>query len=489
MTRRRIDSVNKHAFLAARTCPTMGWFAARAPDGERSYGTQWLLYAGREVGRHARQWLGAGPMLQRPSEAAALEATAAALADPGATLLFEATFRAGALVARADAMRRTGAGWQVVEVKSGTSPKPGKGPKDDHLDDLAYTVMVAQAAGLTVTGASLVLLNREHRLGDSEPMLVELDVSAEVLPRATELAAEAGAIEAAVTGDAAPEAALIRACKECAWYESDCLGRGVDDPIWILPNLHASKFEALAGYGRLAALPGDVALSAHQRRVFSAIRAGREDVDHEVLARLDELRYPLLYLDFEAATPFLPWFEGDAPYTTVPFQYSVHVRRAPGAPLQHHAYLAELEGDWRRDLATSLLEVLGDAGSIVTYSSYEQVRLQSLMELFPDLAAPLGGALERLFDLEKVVKHGWVHPGFGGRSSIKKVLPVVAPALDYADLAIGDGTEAAALFSLMRVREVPASAHAGHRADMLAYCARDTEAMVLVHEALEARRG
>ena len=106
----------------------------------------------------------------------------------------------------------------------------------------------------------------------------------------------------------------------------------------------------------------------------------------------------MYYLDFEAVAPHLPWFEASPPYDTLPFQYSLHIRSAPGAPPEHRFYLATVEGDWRRDLAERMLADLGTTGSIMVYSSYEKGRLKEMAERFPDLGwstgtrhrAPLG---------------------------------------------------------------------------------------------------
>src|SRR2546430_6150465 len=87
-------------------------------------------------------------------------------------------------------------------------------------------------------------------------------------------------------------------------------------------------------------------------------------------------------------------------------------------------YLAPLQGDWREELATNLLNALGSNGSIFMYSSFERTHLRGLAELFPELSSRFDGVIARLFDLHDVVKDGYAHPGFGGRTSIKKVLPV-----------------------------------------------------------------
>ena len=75
-------------------------------------------------------------------------------------------------MARADAIRRHGAEWDLIEVKSGKSPDEGDKLSADYVDDLAYTRMVAGGAGLKISRALLVLINRDYRLGGDAPMFV-----------------------------------------------------------------------------------------------------------------------------------------------------------------------------------------------------------------------------------------------------------------------------------------------------------------------------
>src|ERR1035437_2452462 len=476
------ELVDKRTFLAGRICLTQGWYVHHTPAEVPGPGLQWRFFAGQEVGRLARVWLGGGEDLQGTPLGAALTATAAALKDPASTLLFEASFVWGGLVARADALRRTDDGFTVIEVKSGKSSEDGK-VKDDFLDDIAYTACVAMNAGLPVKRASLVLMNRDYRLEGGAELLTEIDVTEEVLARATAFSADAPAIATAAAGDARPVPSLKFACKECDFFESDCVGKGVSDHLFILPRLSAKRFEELRPFERISRPPPTAWLTEIQRRVVDVILPGKPRSEPAGLAILEDVAWPVQYLDFEAVSPHVPWFEASPPYDTLPFQYSLHIRSAPGAEPEHRSYLANADGDWRRDLAERMLADLGTTGSIVVYSSYEKGRLKEMAARFPDLGSALERVIARLWDLEKVFRDGYTHPGFKGRTSIKKVLPVMVPELSYEPLAINNGSDAAGVFGLMRVGEYAADTHAVHRERLLEYCKLDTTAMVRLHEA------
>lgn len=476
----------KRPFLAALTCATQGWREHHAQRGEPSPALQWRFLEGQEVQRRAREWLGVGTLLPSGRSSPALEHTAAALADPDQALLFEASLAADGCVARADALRRRDDGWELIEIKSATL-KPDADPKPDHVDDIAYSVAVAQAAGVRVTRATLAMVNAEYVAGGSEPFIGTIDVSESALARAAEFGAILPEVAAALEGELPPPE-LIYQCRHCDHFAESCVGVGIADPLFDLPGLREPRWEKLRPARRISELPLDAELTDNQVAYVEVLRSGVPRLDHEVLGRLDEVRYPLFYLDFEAIAPAVPRFPGTSPYQSAPFQYSLHVRAESGAELSHQEYLAEVDRDWRRDLTERLLEALGSRGSVVVYSSYEKQVLRQLGQWFPDLEPALDAVARRLFDLEKVVRKGYLHPGFRGKSSIKKVLPVVAPGPGYEEMAIAGGEDAAAIFGFMWTGQEDPERFDEHRRNLLEYCKLDTLAMVRVHEALEAVR-
>jgi len=479
--------VTKQTFLEGRACLTRGWYAHHASGDAPGHGMQWRFWVGADVARRVRDWLGDGRELRRtPIEAAAEETRAATDAATDA-LLYETTFTWNGLVARADALRRAAGAWDLIEIKSGKSKDDEV--SEEYLDDIAYTWCVAQGAGLALGRATLILINRDYRLNGTADMFALVDVTDEARSRAATFAAMAPPIVAAAANDTRPEPVLNFACRNCEWFASDCVGKDIPDPLFVLPRLSKPKFEQLKGYERITRLPATAELTENQQRIADVIRSGAPSLDPIALRVLDDVRWPVRYLDFEAVMPHLPWFDETAPYEVLPFQYSVHTIASPGAAPSHAAYLAAHEGDWRRDLAERLLEDLGASGSIVVYSSYEQQRVKALAESFPDLREPLLALLPRLFDLEVVFKKGYCHPGFAGRTSIKKVLPVMVPALSYAGLPVNNGDDALGLFALMRVGAIDDAQVPGLREQLLEYCHLDTLAMLRLHEEVGRVRG
>ena len=69
------------------------------------------------------------------------------------------------------------------------------------------------------------------------------------------------------------------------------------------------------------------------------------------------------------------------------------------------------------------------------------------------------------------------------------MLPALVPDLAYDDLEIPEGLAAAAAYARLIAGDLPESEKVEIREALLAYCQRDTEAMVRVYEALLAESG
>ncbi|MEO8029662.1 MAG: DUF2779 domain-containing protein, partial [Gemmatimonadota bacterium] len=477
------SQITKQPFLAALRCPTEGWRRLREEEESQTPALEWKFWVGGEVQRRAQEQLGNGRGLIRAPVDLAVQDTSASL-TAGHPLLFEATFMAGPYTARADALRRTDAGWELIEVKSGKAPDDGEKLKPGYLDDLAYTAFVAQQSGLVVDRFILMLINRDYRLEGTAPLMTEVDVSDEIRPRLELLANVGPEISESLLAEAEPRPELKFVCRSCPYFEKDCVGFGIPDPLFFIPRLQQKRFDSLKQFVRISAIPLSEKLTAIQQRVTRVIRSGQAEADHAGLAPLRTLAWPVFYLDFEGVNPALPWFPDAAPYQSMPFQYSLHRIDGPGQPAIHSSYLAASTGDWRYNLCAQLLDDLGDRGSIVVYSNYEKTALNYLARMLPEQAPRIAAVIDRLFDLETMIKNGYCHPGFRGRSSIKNVLPVMVQGPGYADMAILGGESASAIFALMRVGKYDGTATSLYRQQLLDYCALDTLAMVKVHDAL-----
>ncbi|MFC1526218.1 DUF2779 domain-containing protein [Candidatus Latescibacterota bacterium] len=475
--------VTKGVFLNALTCPTLGWRTRKSEGKPPSDAERFRMEQGQEVGRRARALWPDAAMVGVPDMEAAADGTQVMMGDATVHAMCEAAFVVGDCVTRADILERANGGWQLTEVKSATNEK------DELVDDLAYTTMVAQAAGVAVSSARLLLVSKGYRLGAApEALFEEYDHTQEALERAGVFAGERGRVERVTGQDLMPEPELTLDCRRCPFLD-ECFPQSTGPHILRLPRLSQKKLDALtaAGCAAIPDIPESADLTAPQRRVRNCIATGVEYVGDGLGEALDAVEWPACYLDFETVMAAIPLYPEVAPYTQIPTQYSLHRRQAPGGEVDHMEYLADPARDCRRELLERLLDDLGDSGSVVAYSSFEKTRLNGLAELYPQYAGRVARVVERLVDLEAIIRAQYCHPGFEGSTSIKKVLPVLVPELSYDDLAIGDGDTAMATFAWMAQGRISGAEADRARQNLLVYCERDTYAMVRLHEELLRR--
>jgi hypothetical protein len=481
-TTRRV--ITKSDWLAAQMCPAMAWFRLRTaavPPGEAD---RFRMEQGQDVGRLARKLYHDGILVSARGGGTAVDVTQGFVSEGSVATLFEAEFRAGPFVARADILKRVEAGWHVLEVKSSLADT-------DQItaltEDLAYTVMVLRDTGLQVLRASLVLLSRHYRFGDSPDLLFEIiDQTSAVNERLVEMAGSAEKIVATLLCDTPPVPVLVSACRDCDFFDDKCLGAGLEHTVLEIPGLHHTKLKRLSAEGiiDLTRVPEDLALNERQERAKYVALSGNTVIEPELVLALQTIKWPCRYLDFETVSTVLPLYSGFGCHRQVLTQFSVHCRESALANPTHEEFLADANKNCERELAEALIGALGDHGSIIVYSSFEKTRIRTLQETFPDLAKPLRAILGRLIDLLPIIGDQVCHPEFRGRLSIKKVLPALVPELSYAGLDVRDGDTAIARFARMARGDISGDDVPVTRRQLLDYCKLDTFAMLRLHDVL-----
>jgi hypothetical protein len=452
--------------------------------------TQARFDAGTEVGERARGLFPGGVLVDEPAwfHGKAVKRTRLLLEDPAVPAIFEAAFEHAGVRIRVDVLERlSGGAWGLREVKSSSSVK------DVHLDDLAVQLFVLEGAGLRVTDSELIHIDTAYVLGDGDidwkRFFVRADCTAALADPLRGLPEKVRDLHTVLKQREPPVIEPGYHCSkpyDCEFWDHCTRGKP-EDWIFRLPRLGAKRFEELrsAGHERIADLPNDVRLTEAQTRIRDALRSGEAHVSRGLAAALKGSGPPACYLDFETANPAIPLYPGTRPYQMVPFQWSLH-RVDKDFRVTHQAFLAEGADDPRRSFCESLVEALpGDGMPVHVYSSFEANRLRELILAFPDLAPGLTDIRSRLFDSLPLVRQHVYHRDFGCSYSIKAVAPVLVSDFRWDDLsAISEGSAAAAAWPLLVRGTLGAAEAASLREALLAYCERDTLALVGVHRAL-----
>ena len=457
------------------------------PVGEAQ---QAIFDMGNAVGELARRRWPGGVLVEEPynEHDEAVATTQALLARDAPPPLFEAAFAFENIRVRVDVLVSNGQGGvDLVEVKSSSRAK------DVHTTDAAIQTYVVEGAGLSVDRVFIMRLDKEYLYEggehDPERLFALDDVTNDVRSYlADELAGKLPPMWETLRLDDPPEVATGPHCEKpyrCSFFGL-CHRDEPEHPVRRLPWLKDELRLRLkdAGIDDVAAIPPEFqGLNSLQRRVRESVVSGRPFVGAELGPKLRNIAFPMSFLDFETFMRAVPVYTGTRPFTTIPFQWSLHTRDAAGA-LDHREFLNDDADDPRERLAAALLDALPPSGAIVAYSGYEEAVLGKLADVLPRYRDDLLALTGRIVDLLRIVREGYYHPGFHGSFSIKSVLPALVPELGYDDLQIADGQAASVAYLRMTAPDTPDDERAAIRANLLAYCKRDTEAMIRVYDAL-----
>ena len=282
-------------------------------------------------------------------------------------------------------------------------------------------------------------------------------------------------IEAAATSLASgirPEPQLSTVCKACEFYCPpaehrpdhrsgwvECmqtrLGRVIDRPreesVFGFYDRSPTEKYLAAGHlwmseldeGDLEVKPGDGWISRSERQSHQWLEVKHGSTDLELLRQpiaeaMSEWRFPLHFIDFETASPALPFHPGMRPYQSLLFQFSHHVVESDGQ-VRHANECLVVDGveSPSIEVVRRLRDAIGDEGTVIHWYPHERTILKSVCSEIeasnPADSAELVAFLERLglgkdtagrlFDLGRLVSQCVFLPGTGGSSSMKRFLP------------------------------------------------------------------
>ena len=157
-----LPAITKNLFLTTLQCPTYGHIQLHQPQQPTSPSDQLRIEEGIDIQQRARNLYPDG-ILVSGNNIIASQMTNKLLSHSSLDTIFEATFLTTNYITKADILIRNHSSWDIKEIKSAVNQS------DEHIDDLAYTTMIARKAGLSISSCSLLLVNKEYRLGMACP--------------------------------------------------------------------------------------------------------------------------------------------------------------------------------------------------------------------------------------------------------------------------------------------------------------------------------
>lgn len=410
--------------------------------------------------------------------------------DEGATTIAQGRFESGSITCICDIIVKVSANtFDLYEIKSSTKVK------SEHESDLAFQMVVLEACGFKINKISVIHVNSNYmRNGEVEANQITTitDITQPVKERREETKENITKALQVVASPTIPDISPSLAKGEgfSDWLDIYRKINNVEpESIYDLFMVNAEKIGKLEELKieKLIDIHEEFPLSDKQRHQVLATKSGKETIDKSSINKfLNNLKYPLYFLDYETLSSVVPYFDGLTPYQQLPFQYSLHVIDKPGGEVRHFTYLHKENSNPAKALSESIKANIGTVGTVLVWSeSFEKNCNKTLGKLVPEYEQFYEELNERIDDLMIPFSSNWyVHKDFGGSASIKKVLPVLVTELSYKELGISEGASAQRLW----MEAVLDGKREGEKEKILAdldeYCKMDTMAMVEIYKQL-----
>ena len=506
------------------TCPCYAWHKYHKPNFD-VIETQFQAF-GIQIEALAHQLFDEGVEITGPTETAvqatkellpSLEEEAVKPKKGQPTVIYQATVASDdGLLVKADIVlvnhQRKSLAIYEVKAVSDRGPDFAQGVshehREQHLQDIGFQRLAFESCGYTVSQTCLIYLNKnyvydgqQHNLQD---MFVIRDVTILTGLNGIHCRARAQAAKACLAQEEAPTCqcrykAKTKRCPKFMEFNDDIPPQNSIFDLRraspkLLKTLMSHKFLYIKDIDRSLK---DFDLTDHQLNQYRVITEKEPIINYMHIIRfLERLETPLYFLDYETISYPQPVFTNTSPYQQIAFQYSLHVWRhsleqtvtvlkeQPREEIkaEHYEYLmTEPTDEQLQQLVGSLQQNIGKKGSIlVWHKSAESGFHDNLSRAMPPTKVFFQNLNSRLVDLETIfTSQAYVHADFNGSTSLKKVLPVLVPEMNYSDLNIQEGLAAQQewdnlRYEMPKVREQKLN-------DLRKYCQRDTEVMVHIY--------
>ncbi len=506
-----------------RDCRKNVWIKWHMPEEykkfEPSEFEKALGVMGNEVEAEARKLFPGGYLIERGKVEA--QAVTKKLIAEKTPVIFQAVFSTEKYFAAADVLKwNAEAGmYDIYEVKMSSvseedddedeEGKPKKVNKKKELQyeyDLAFQTNVAKLCGVKLNKKYLLRLNKEY-IKNGELNLEKLFEETDKTETLSETFLSVALVEmdnalVYLSDDKMPT--IPCNCYYNRGRSSHCTTFGISNPgvpeysvhdLNRIGNSKALLKELLEeGILKMEDVPEHMVLPKAKKlkpgekeskpRKLNQVRTHKtkkEIIDLEAIKKeLESLTFPLYFLDYETFPTAIPIFNGYHPYQHIVFQYSLHIV-TKDLKVTHKECLI-LDGDPAERIVVGLREDIGNTGSIISwYKKFENSRNRDLAKLVPAQKDFLEGLVNRTYDLMDIVENQYyVHHGFRGSSSIKKVQPILAPELAYKKLGVQSGTDAIEAYRQILKQEVSGKDLEEKKSQMLEYCEYDTKVMYII---------
>lgn len=377
----------------------------------------------------------------------------------------------------------------LYEIKSTASAKL------EHEYDLAFQLMVLEGCGYEVRKIAVIHVDNSYeRSGEIDPakLCATTDVTEAVKEKLEQTIIDAQKAYEAATAPTCPDLSPLLASPSAFQDWLDIYKAFEPLPegsFYELGGVDAKAVELFEenGIKTIDDIPATLEVSKRIDSQLKAYRNGGPIVDKlRIKQFLDELKFPLYFVDYETLGSLVPYFDGMRPYAQYPFQYSLHILDSPDAQLRHEEYLHTEKSNPAENIVIAMQAHFGGEGTVIAWNmSFEKNCNDTLAKFVPEAADFLQDLNDRMVDLMVPFSSGaYVDYRCKGSASIKNVLPVLVPELSYKTLGVQEGAAAQRIWMQTVLDDKNGDQKDKILNDLIEYCKLDTLAMVEIYKKL-----
>lgn len=380
--------------------------------------------------------------------------------------------------------------YDLYEVKASNSGENKKAKDELYTYDIAFQYLVLKELDIPVGRLNLVRLNSEYVRG-GELDITQLFSVEDFTERVMKIAD--------VVKEDMKNAYDILSKEEEPFGNCKCITRGRSSHCTTFsysnPEVPDYSVHDISRIGssktKLAELvdskiflindvPDDFPLSEKQKNQVMATKLDKIFIEKEEINNfLNNISAPISFLDYETFAAGIPRFTGYSPFNQITFQFSLHVVENADQEPSHRDFIFTKNTNPDEAFILALKEHLPDNGHVITWNkSFEMGRNKDLANRNPEHKAFLEDLNSRIIDLMDIfTNQHFIHPKFKGKTSIKYILPVLAPDLSYKALDIQEGATASNTWNQIVSGELTKEEAEEKIEHLLTYCKLDTLAM------------
>ncbi len=410
------------------------------------------------------------------------------LIETGVEVIYEASFQYNQVLVILDILVKCNNQWYAYEVKSSVKIS------NTYLLDVSLQHYVIEQSGLKLEDISLITVNPSYvKKGKLEvdKFFVITSVKQDALKNESIISEKLEKLKMVALNPSMPEVSIGEHC--FSPYNCDFMGTCWKNvPINSVFEMGAVPKTLLfelynSGIKTIDEVPEKNNLDKNANLHLQSKNKNEVVVNKEQLSKfLNQLSYPLYFMDFESFMPAVPIYDNTKPYQHIPFQYSIHVIKNKNEKAVELSFLGDEGIDPRKKFIERLIVDLDTQGSILVYDALmERNILNGLKKDFPEYTSQIESVLKRIVDLiQPFNERSYYDPKMKNLTSIKNVLPALVSDLHFNELKISSGSMAMIAYEKLQ-KETDMFKIAEVREHLLEYCRMDTFAMIKVFEVLK----